>query len=70
MVMKSPAWATARQKMAEEERRLLRDLRGEVANMALHAAEKMLRQGLDQSAQDRLLKAALADLEQTAGSGR
>lgn len=61
--------AQTRQKMAEEERRLLRDLRGEVAQLALQAAEKMLRQGLDKSAQDRLLKAAVSDLEQS-GAGR
>ncbi|MBL0350322.1 MAG: F0F1 ATP synthase subunit B [Elusimicrobia bacterium] len=57
----------ARKKMADEERRLLREIRTEVAEMSLRAAEKILRQGLDKSAQDRLLKEALGDMEGSAG---
>ncbi|HMX42152.1 MAG TPA: F0F1 ATP synthase subunit B [Elusimicrobiota bacterium] len=57
----------ARKKLAEEERRLLREVRAEVAEMSLRAAEKILRQGLDKSAQDRLIKETLGDLESSSG---
>lgn len=57
----------ARKKLAEEERRALREVRAHVAELSLRAAEKILRQGLDKSAQDRLLKDALGDIEDAAG---
>jgi len=52
-----------RKKLAEEERRLARELRAEMAQMSLHATEKMLRRGLDKPFQDRLVQEALADFE-------
>ena len=42
-------------------------VRAEVAEMSLRAAEKILRQGLDKSAQDRLIKETLGDLESSSG---
>lgn len=56
-----------RKKMHEEERRLVRDLRTEMAAFSLQAAEKMLRRGLDKPFQDRLLQEALSDFEKWAG---
>lgn len=50
-----------RKKLAEEERRLARDLRAEMAQLSLRATEKMLRRGLDKPFQDRLVQEALAD---------
>lgn len=52
-----------RKKLGEEERRLARDLRAEMAQLSLHATEKMLRRGLDKPFQDRLVQEALADFE-------
>ncbi len=61
---------SARQKMAEEERRLLREVRAEVAGLSLRMAEKILRKGLDKSAQDRLLKEALEEFDGSEGKAR
>lgn len=52
-----------RKKLGEEERRLARDLRAEMAQLSLHATEKMLRRGLDKPFQDRLVQEALVDFE-------
>ena len=57
-----------RKKLGEEERRLARELRAEMAHLSLHATEKMLRRGLDKPFQDRLVQEALGDFEKwTAG---
>lgn len=52
-----------RKKLAEEERRLARELRAEMATLSLRATEKMLRRGLDKPFQDRLVQEALGDFE-------
>jgi F-type H+-transporting ATPase subunit b len=52
-----------RKKLAEEERRLARSLRAEMAQLSLRATEKMLRRGLDKPFQDRLVQEALGDFE-------
>jgi F-type H+-transporting ATPase subunit b len=52
-----------RKKLGEEERRLVRDLRADMAQMSLRATEKMLRRGLDKPFQDRLVQEALGDFE-------
>lgn len=59
-----------RKKLAEEERRLARELRAEMAQMSLHATEKMLRRGLDKPFQDRLVQEALADFEKWTASAK
>lgn len=56
----------SRKKWADEEQRLLRDLRADVARMSLLATEKMLRRGLDKPFQDRLMQEALGDFEKWA----
>jgi F-type H+-transporting ATPase subunit b len=55
--------AAARVKLAEEERRLARELRAEMAELSLKSTEKLLRRELGPADQDRLLKEALADFE-------
>lgn len=52
-----------RKKLGEEERRLVRDLRADMAEMSLRATEKMLRRGLDKPFQDRLMQEALGDFD-------
>ncbi|MBL8022820.1 MAG: F0F1 ATP synthase subunit B [Elusimicrobia bacterium] len=52
-----------RKKLADDERRLARDLRAEMAHLSLRATEKMLRRGLDKPFQDRLVQEALGDFE-------
>ena len=52
-----------RKKLGEEERRLVRDLRADMAEMSLRATEKMLRRGLDKPFQDRLMQEALVDFD-------
>ena len=59
-----------RKKLAEEERRLARELRAEMAQMSLHATEKMLRRGLDKPFQDRLVQEALADFDKWTASAK
>jgi F-type H+-transporting ATPase subunit b len=56
----------ARKTLAEEERRLARELRADVAELSLRATEKMLRRGLDKPFQDRLVQEALGDFEKWA----
>ncbi len=56
----------ARAKWADEERRLLLDLRTEVAKVSLLATEKMLRRGLDKPFQDRLMQEAMGDFDKWA----
>ncbi|TXH28384.1 MAG: F0F1 ATP synthase subunit B [Elusimicrobia bacterium] len=55
--------AAARAKLVEEERRLARELRAEMAELSLKSTEKMLRRELGKADQDRLVKEALADFE-------
>jgi len=55
--------ADARAKLAEEERRLARELRAEMADLSLRSTEKILRRELGPADQDRLVKEALADFE-------
>lgn len=55
--------AAARGKLAEEERRLARELRAEMADLSLRSTEKILRRELGKADQDRLVKEALADFE-------
>ena len=55
--------AAARVKLAEEECRLARELRAEMAELSLKSTEKLLRRELGAADQERLMKEALADFE-------
>jgi F-type H+-transporting ATPase subunit b len=52
-----------RQQLAEEQRKLVRELRAEVAAISVGAAEKLLRKSVDKSAQEKFVDEAMADFE-------
>ena len=53
----------ARRDLVEEQRRLVSELRSDVAALALGAAEKLLQKSVDKSVQDKVLQEASAGLE-------
>ena len=57
----------ARLELQEESRKALRELRSDVAQLSVMAAEKILRRSIDKRAQDEFLKEALKDLEKFSG---
>jgi len=58
----------SRLKLLEEEQRLIRSLRTEMAEISLTATEKMLRRGMDKPFQERLTQEALQSFDAWAGS--
>ena len=55
-----------REELAEEQRRLVSDLRGEVISLAVGAAEKILGKAVDKAAQDKALRDASTELDEWA----
>ena len=55
-----------REELAEEQRRLIGELRGEVVSLAVGAAEKILGKAVDKSVQDKALRDASTELDEWA----
>jgi F-type H+-transporting ATPase subunit b len=55
-----------REELAEEQRRLVSDLRGEVISLAVGAAEKIMGKAVDKALQDKALRDASTELDEWA----
>jgi F-type H+-transporting ATPase subunit b len=59
--------AKTREQLAEEQRRLVRELRTEVASLTVAAAEKMIRRSIDVTVRDQVLSDALGRFDAPSG---
>lgn len=60
----------AQQDLAREREQVIRELRGQVADLSLSAVERLIGNGVDQQVQKRLLNEFLGELEKLGPSGQ
>lgn len=59
--------ADARQELLGEKKRLMQELRADVADLAVQISEKLMREKLDKTAKDKALKEAIGDISGAEG---